>query len=62
MDLYKTIIATLVAIAAMPAFVGIMSFIMWQNGFRVLGWKYIARFSLVLVLLVWILAAIPGPK
>ncbi|WP_313686058.1 hypothetical protein [Pantoea sp.] len=62
MDLEKTIIATLAAAAGMPAFAGIISFVMWQNAFRVLGWKYIARLSLVLVLLVWINAAIPGPK
>ncbi|MET3817264.1 hypothetical protein [Pantoea sp. UYEF8] len=60
MEIHKVLIATIGVIVGFPAFVGIMSFITWQNGFKMLGLPYITRMILVLVVVVWVMALIPG--
>ncbi|MDU4128655.1 hypothetical protein [Pantoea sp.] len=60
MEIHKVLIATIGVIVGFPAFVGIMSFITWQNGFKMLGLPYITRMILVLVVVVWAMAIIPG--
>ncbi|EAY4679466.1 hypothetical protein NF98_11650 [Salmonella enterica subsp. enterica serovar Rubislaw] len=57
---YDMIIIALFAIAGIPAIIGLMSFITWENGFRVLGVGYICRMTLVFIVLVWIIYLIPG--
>lgn len=51
---------TWLAVAAFPAFVALMSFICWQNGFRVLGIGYITRMTLVIVITAWGIYLTPG--
>lgn len=59
MDIYKAVIATVTVAAAFPVVVVVMSFVMWQNGFKVMGWPYVARMSVALVALFWLVALIP---
>lgn len=62
MDVYKLIIATIAPIATFLAVTGIMSFVAWQNVFKIMGWPYIARMNLVIVIVMWVIALIPGGK
>ncbi|EGL8525742.1 hypothetical protein V4F76_003280 [Salmonella enterica] len=57
---HDMIIIALCTIVGIPAIIGIMSFITWENGFRVLGAGYICRMTLVFIVLVWIIYLIPG--
>ncbi len=60
MDLYKAAIATLLVVIGFPAFVGVISFITWENGFKVLGWPFVARMTLVLIVIIWVITFTPG--
>lgn len=48
------IFLTLLAIASIPTYLGLMSFIMWENGFRIMGIGWIARLTTVLVVGLWV--------
>jgi len=54
------LIAALVGVLATPAFALFMSFAMWQNVFMVLGWKYIARLSILMGVIIPLITALPG--
>lgn len=41
----------------MPAYLAFMSFVMWDNGFRVLGWGFILRVTLLLEVILLIATA-----
>ncbi|MFX2611920.1 hypothetical protein [Enterobacter mori] len=45
------LIITLVVAIGFPAFMAVMSFVVWQNGFRVPGAGFVIRMTIVLV--VW---------
>jgi len=45
-----------------PAFFGVMCFVLWENGFKVLGWKYIARLTLVAAFFPWVWEVIDAYK
>lgn len=49
---------TLLAIVSIPTYLGLMSFIMWENGFRIMGIGWIARLTTVLVVSLWVCIAI----
>ncbi|HCB1487798.1 hypothetical protein [Citrobacter freundii] len=54
------LVVTLAVAAGFPALIALMSFVMMQNGFRVLGAGYIVRVVIVLEVLAWIVMAIPA--
>lgn len=54
------LIITLAIAAGFPAIIALMSFVMMQNGFRVLGSGYIVRMIIVLEVCAWIVMAIPA--
>lgn len=54
------LIITLSVVVAFPAFVGLMSFVTWQNGFLMMGSGYIIRMTTVLVVFAWVIYFIPG--
>jgi len=56
------IIISLVVIAGFPAIVGIISFIAWENGFRMLGRNFIMRSIAALIVIAWVIYFIPGGK
>lgn len=41
----------LAMVAVTNAFIGVMCFVTWENGFKMLGYKYIARMSVVVGLM-----------
>lgn len=47
------LIIALGVIAGFPAFIALMSFILWENGFRMLGLWRITRFIIATILIVW---------
>lgn len=51
------LVITLAVAAGFPAFIALMSFVMMQNGFRVLGTGYIVRMIIVLEVIAWIVMA-----
>ncbi|WP_336804053.1 hypothetical protein [Erwinia aphidicola] len=54
------LIAALVGAMVMPALAGVVSFLMWQNAFKDLGWKFIARLSVVMAVAAPLIMAHPG--
>lgn len=42
------LIAAIVGAMAIPSLAVVVSFVMWQNAFKDLGWKFIARLSVVM--------------
>lgn len=54
------LVITLAIAAGFPALIAMMSFVMMQNGFRVLGTGYIVRMIIALEVLAWIVIAIPA--
>jgi len=61
MDFVTAIKGSVAMALAVPSLFAIMSFVLWQNGFKVLGWKYIARLTFVMAL-PWIFEAITAYK
>ncbi len=53
------VIITLGVIAGFPTLIGIVSFITWENGFRILGRNYIMRAIVALIVFAWIIYFIP---
>ncbi|WP_049849340.1 hypothetical protein [Trabulsiella odontotermitis] len=51
---------TLCALAAFPAYVGVVSFIVWENGFRKFGAGFICRTAIFIVAAAWVLYLLPG--
>ncbi|CAI1021660.1 hypothetical protein [Serratia ficaria] len=51
------ILMTIIAAMILPVWFVIMSFCLWQNGFKILGWKMVLRMSCVLPVFLWIFAA-----
>lgn len=62
MDWYTALKGSIAMALGVPVFFGIMCFVLWENGFKVLGWKYIARLTLVMAAFPWILEAIDAYK
>ena len=54
------LIIALGVIVGFPAFVALMSFILWENGFRIMGRGYIIRMIVVLIVISWVIYFIPG--
>lgn len=54
------LVITLAIAAGFPVLIAMMSFVMMQNGFRVLGAGYIVRMVIVLEVLAWNVMAIPA--
>lgn len=54
----EMLIASLCIAIGVPAFIATMSFVTWQNGFKVLGAGYLSRLTLVLIAAVWVYYAI----
>jgi len=38
----------------MPLWMGVVSFITWENAFEILGWKFMIRISVILEILLFI--------
>ncbi len=55
-------VITFCVVAGFYVYVAAMSFVLWQNGFRVLGHGFIARMAIFLVVISWVLYFIPGGK
>lgn len=62
MDWHTALKGSIALALGVPALFAIMSFVVWQNGFKMLGWKYIARLTLVMAIFPWILEAIDAYK
>lgn len=58
----ELLIITICVIAGFPALIGVISFINWENGFRILGRNYIMRAISVLIVVAWVIYFIPGGK
>lgn len=62
MDWYSAIKGSVTMIIAIPALFVVMSFVLWQNAIKVVGWKYIARLTLVIASFPFIFEAINALK
>lgn len=56
------LIAISFILVGFPALVAVMSFVMWDNGFKRLGLGYMVRMTLVLCLIAAVMCAIEGGK
>ncbi|HCB9326977.1 TPA: hypothetical protein M2P62_001995 [Klebsiella variicola] len=54
------LIITLGVIIGFPLFVASMSFVTWENGFRIMGPGYIIRMIILLIVISWVIYFIPG--
>ncbi|WP_162598283.1 hypothetical protein [Serratia marcescens] len=54
----KMFLVSMCIAIGVPAFIATMSFITWQNGFKMLGAGYLSRLTTVLIAFVWIYYAI----
>ncbi|MCW7609083.1 hypothetical protein OM392_14490 [Serratia bockelmannii] len=54
----KMLLASVCIAIGVPLFIAIMSFITWQNGFKMLGAGYLSRLTAVLIAFVWVYYAI----
>ncbi|WP_419792953.1 hypothetical protein [Serratia fonticola] len=54
----KMLIASLCIAIGLPAFIAVMSFVTWQNGFKMFGAGYITRLTVVLLVFAWAYYAI----
>lgn len=54
------LIASLIGILTMPFLAAFISFITWENAFKVMGWKYILRASILMGVIVPLITALPG--
>lgn len=59
---YRLLIASVVVMAAWPAFIAVMSFIFWENFYNKGAVFIVGRISVVLVIAIWIIVLIPGGK
>ncbi|EMF4676188.1 hypothetical protein ACFPZP_16255 [Citrobacter bitternis] len=55
-------VITFCVVAGFYAYVAAMSFVLWQNAFRVLGHGFIARMAIFLVVISMVIYFIPGGK
>lgn len=62
MEMEKVLIATLCVVVGVPGLLAVMSFVVWQNGFKVLGVGYVTRLTVVLVVFLWIFCALSKIK
>ena len=53
------LLITVCVAAGFQAFVAAMSFVLWQNAYRVMGHGYIIRLTIFMVVLSWIIYFIP---
>ncbi|MBP2156895.1 hypothetical protein [Erwinia rhapontici] len=53
-DVYAALKGSVAMALAIPAFFSVMCFILWENGFKVLGWKYIVRLTIVMASFPWV--------
>ncbi|EAB3743428.1 hypothetical protein EHN93_17145 [Salmonella enterica] len=57
---HNMIIIALCGIAGILAIISLMSFVAWENVFRMLGAGYICRMTFVFIVLAWIIYLTPG--
>jgi hypothetical protein len=53
------LLITFCVAAGFQAYVAAMSFVLWQNAFRVMGSGYIIRMTMLLVAMSWVIYFIP---
>lgn len=58
--MYDYLIAAIVGAMAIPSLAVVVSFVMWQNAFKNLGWKFIARLSVVMAMASPLIMGLPG--
>ncbi|MCT2785223.1 hypothetical protein KBQ18_08205 [Klebsiella aerogenes] len=54
------LIIALGVIVGFPLLVAAISFVTWENGFRVIGRGYIIRTTILLIVISWVIYFIPG--
>ena len=54
------LIAAIIGAMAIPSLAAVVSFVMWQNAFKDLGWKFIARLSVVMAVASPLIIGLPG--
>lgn len=54
------LIIALGVMAGLPTLIGLLSFALWQNGFRIMGIWFIVRLSIVLTVICWAIYLLPG--
>lgn len=58
--MYDYLIAAIIGVMAIPSLAVVVSFVMWQNAFKDLGWKFIARLSVVMAVASPLIMGLPG--
>lgn len=58
--MYDYLIAAIIGAMAIPSLAVVVSFVMWQNAFKDLGWKFIARLSVVMAVASPLIMGLPG--
>lgn len=53
-DVYAALKGSVAMALAIPALFSVMCFITWENGFKILGWKYVGRLTIVMATFPWV--------